>query len=173
MYPVMRYWYCLVVILGCALTPGQKVVAEERGQEVAPSQTLGVRVSFQGDTVGNSIATVLEKAHEVLPQSIKPESYSISDTDSICGILNTRGYPPPCEAYLPLIDELNNAPVSKLPLKADMTIVLPGLKIEKNTSLRVFSKSDVISSGKGDELLRNWKYLDAKKIEKGDTFAVA
>jgi hypothetical protein len=171
MHPALRYY---VHFIALALIAGlsQAEAGEQLVKENPDSQTLGVRLSFQGDTVGNNLATVLKSAYEVSPELIKPETLSVSDTDSICGILETRGYPAPCEAYFPLIDEINDAAVSKQPLKTSKPLILPGLKIATDRSLRVFSKSDVSESSKGDELLRNWKHLDAKRVDSGGNFAV-
>jgi subtilase family protein len=137
-------------------------------------QTIGVRISFQGDVVGRNVALVLSRVYEQSPALLKPEQYSPADGDTVCGILQARGYPPPCDDYLPLIDRINQSPVSKRPL-AKTPLTIPGLKLRQNRSIREFSKLDANENKRGNDLLVNWQFLGATRIEarSPNTFAIS
>jgi hypothetical protein len=134
----------------------------------------GVFVSFQGSVVGTNLAAVLEKVHEN-PADLPTEQYSTVAGDTICGILERRGYPPPCDALLPLLDTLNEKPVTKVPLQLNTSLTLPALEITQTSAIRVFSKTDPEQREKGNELVAKWRHLEAQKVEPprpSETFGV-
>ncbi len=137
------------------------------------STKSGVLISFKGggDLVGNNVAAVYLR---LLSQQGGMSTVSVTmGSDTICSKLEQLGFPPPCDPYLPLIDALNKAPVSKQPIQADTVIQFPGLHLSQTQSLRAYSKSDQAQVMKGGELLRNW--AGAERIDPAqpsDSFGV-
>jgi hypothetical protein len=148
------------------------------GQEKSVGRTQsvpssGVVVLFQGDTVGVNIANVLGKIYD---QPGSPtEQYLPKEKETICTILDNRLYPGPCELYYSLIDHINDAPVSKGTLQSSNPVILPGITLTKEESIRVFSKDDKDQNNQANELLRNWRELGAMRIEPkrpSDSYAI-
>jgi hypothetical protein len=159
-------------LIAAAIARTSVAVADDVQSAATSSGPIGVRLSFQGDIVGKKLAKVLDKTYDQSPSSLQLAPYPVGEDDTICGILQKRNYPPPCEAYLQLIDRINNAPVSQNPLQPNMLITLPGVEVIPERSIRVFTKSIPDENKEGNELLRNWRDLNAAKIDHGDSFAV-
>jgi Subtilase family len=157
----------------CLLSPcanaGQATIKSDR--QPTQADTLGVRLSFQGGVAGYKLAEVLTTVFQDHPESLKLQSYQIGNS-SICGLLQNLNYPPPCDAYYPLIDRINKSSVSKKNLQNEDLVALPSLPIVSDKSIRVFSKLDKGEVVQGNELLRNWHDLGAQRIEAADSFAI-
>jgi Subtilase family len=164
------------------LIAGSSALAQERVNNVhAEVAAPGVLLWFQGDLTGNNVSSVLTKLYgnQTSFSYLAKEPYIVGDRDTLCGILEKSGYPPPCEGYLPLLDLLNkdqsSQPISKRPLQAGMTISLPALKLTEQSSYRVFSKTDKVQSKQGAQLVQNLRDLKAERVDPdrpNDSFAV-
>src|SRR5580693_3350810 len=83
-------------------TPGEALA-----QEGAPSrhQAPGIVFSFEGGIVGDNMAAVLQGAYEI--GTLATKRYTVQPKDGICRIVQTLGYPPPCNSIIKLINSLN------------------------------------------------------------------
>src|SRR4051812_26695782 len=71
-------------------------------------QPPGVVVRFEGGVVGSNIAKVLAIANALEP--VPTRRHRPAPSDTLCGILLSLGYPPPCEPLADFIGRLNNNP---------------------------------------------------------------
>lgn len=157
-------------------------VAQERlNEQRATMSAPGVLFWFQGDVTGNNVSNVLAKLYSSQSSSFEfqQEKYTVREKDTVCGILEERGYPPPCDGYLPLLDSLNRdanlPPLSRRPLQTGMTINLPGFRLTEQSWLRVFSKDDKAQSKVASTLEQSLRDYDAHRVEpnrSNDSYAV-
>lgn len=141
------------------------------GDAAAQSSGAGVRISLQGDVAGYRLAEMLWAIYAQSPDALPVQKLRVG-SGSICAILEAANYPPPCEAYYPLIDRINGSSVSRRTLQDQDTVTLPDISIALDKSIRVFSKRDKSEAIQGNELLKNWKEIGAQRIERPDSFAV-
>src|SRR5690242_4848885 len=106
----------------------------------------GVVVSFEGGNVGAYIAQVLDRLIGGAYR-LPTEPYTVKAGETICGILDSRGYPPPCTQMLKLVQRLN--PTVRLEvLRPDDKVSLPTLSIRSYTASGAFAGDDPAQVGK-------------------------
>jgi hypothetical protein len=162
---------CIIVFFAGTADAQQKVDDSFRPRSKAP----GVLLSFQGGTVGENFAAAFGKVYEN-PVDLPVETYVTTKDDTICGILDTRRFPPPCAGYFPLLDRLNSKlkPVSRAVLKQGIPLIIPNLNVRRYRATRVFSKQ-TDGPKEGADLVKNWPHLQAQRIEFKnfpDTYAI-
>ncbi|MDR9865297.1 MULTISPECIES: S8/S53 family peptidase [Pseudomonas] len=105
----------------------RKEIAEApSSQSNLPTQIdSGVLVSFEGGNVGQHVAKImLDLGKE---DRLPSELYKVQAGDTLCGLLDKRGYPPPCPPMLEVVRQLNpNRPTTQQ-LKIGEAINLPTL----------------------------------------------
>lgn len=130
----------------------------------------GVLVSFEGGNVGESIAQVLQQLAN--GTALPDERYTVQPGDTLCGLLDHRGYPPPCPPLLKIIDLLNpGLGLSTRALQAGEVIRLPVLELRSAVAIKPVpggtqNKDGVCTpppSSSGQ--LKNWSRLEPRFVD--------
>jgi hypothetical protein len=155
-----------VVCASIAVTAGAEPKSTDLHDEF--HKAPGVLFTFNGGPVGQNFASVLLELSR--SGNLPVETYTTASGDNICIILTRRGYPPPCEAYYPVIDNLNKElrPIAKRILRGQEKISLPAPALKKMTGMRVYTKTDTAQRQQAEQLAKNWKIdLNATIMTKG------
>ncbi len=169
-----RSWTGLLVSPSLILCLTSGAIAQKSVESISPArQAPGVYVSLEGETAGSSIAVVLTELLKN-PADLPTESHLTVPGDTVCRILDKRGYPPPCEAMLPVLDSLNDRlrPLASTPLKLNTNLTLPKIDITRSSAIRVFSKNSADQRSTANNLLTHWQGQRIEPNRPSDAFAV-
>ena len=146
----------------------RKEVAEApTSQSRLPTQIdSGVLVSFEGGNVGQYVAQImLELGKE---GRLPKDSYKVQAGDTLCGLLDQRGYPPPCPPMLEVVRQLNpDRPVTQ-PLQVGESLNLPTLATwpaiasKRVAAAGPFTRDDCAPAS--DALFKYWSNLEPRVV---------
>lgn len=137
-----------------------------------PPQAInsGVLVSFEGGNVGESIAQVLQRLIDI--NALPDENYTVQPKDTICSLLDRRGYPPPCPPLLKILDQLNlSKRLSTRTLQPGEIIKLPALEVRSAVAIKPVpggvqrEVGDCVPPVSSDRLLKNWSRLQPRVVD--------
>jgi hypothetical protein len=133
-----------------------------RADEVAQGGS-GILFSFEGGQASQNLALVLKSLED--EHMLGRREYAVKPNDSICGILQSLNYPPPCGAYDDFVRYFNKG-LDPNRLQIGSKIVLPALDFTKFTAVRRY-EGHPGDDAKVDGIESAWKHLDATKMAVG------
>ncbi|MHC8343841.1 S8/S53 family peptidase [Pseudomonas sp. RT6P73] len=146
----------------------RKEVAEApNSQSNLPKQIdSGVLVSFEGGNVGQYVAQImLDLGKE---GRLPSDRYKVQAGDTLCGLLDQRGYPPPCPPMLEVVQQLNpNRPATQ-PLRIGEILNLPALVTwpaiasKRVAAAAPFTRDDCTPAS--DALFKYWSNLEPRVV---------
>lgn len=126
----------------------------------------GVLVSFEGGNVGQYVAQIMLDLDK--QGRLPSDRYSVQAGDTLCGLLDQRGYPPPCPPMLEVVRQLNpNRPATQ-PLRIGETLNLPTLTTwpaiasKRVAAAAPFTPDDCIPAS--DALFKFWSNLEPRVV---------
>ncbi|MDH0301533.1 MULTISPECIES: S8/S53 family peptidase [unclassified Pseudomonas] len=87
----------------------------------------GVLVSFEGGNVGQTLARVMLGLNE--DGKLPSARHTVQAGETLCGLLDQRGYPPPCPPLLEVVHRLNPERSTSQPLQVGEVLSLPTLTL--------------------------------------------
>ncbi|MGJ0532808.1 S8 family serine peptidase [Methylocystis sp.] len=138
------------------------------GEDSGPKRDApGVIITFEGGVAGENLTGALEDINDI-EGVIKTEPYVVRTGDSICSIMASTNFPPPCASITKFVDRLN--PQVRLlarGLKEGETLLLPRLEIETYRAVDNFALQD---KRQEKQLLdwrsRSYRNLGAEVVER-------
>lgn len=134
-----------------------------------PPLESGVLVSFEGGNVGESIAHVLQRLADSM--ALPEERYTVQSGDTLCGLLDKRGYPPPCPPLLKIIDQLNpGLGLSTRALQSGEIIRLPAMELRSAVAVKSVAGGTQARNGdctpppSSGGLLKSWSRLEPRFV---------
>lgn len=126
----------------------------------------GVVVSFEGGNAGQNMAAVLTVAARAGLLASRP--YTVGQSDNLCKIIVSLGYPPPCEPFIQVLGLMNPGDKQQAllyKLQPNQTILVPDLGVVKYRSSISYSKTIEREVARSKAVLSNWGDLNAKQTE--------
>jgi hypothetical protein len=156
----MRLGLILLTLALAAVCQSNADAGEKRDR-----QPPGVIVHFEGGIVGLNIAKVLSIANS--SESIPTYRYQPADNDTLCGILASAGYPPPCEGLADFVGKLNNNPaLTAGKFEKGKEILLPSVNLARYRSAQTFSNKVQREVSRSNSLTESWTGLNLQPSQR-------